>query len=140
MAIDEIFPHLIVEGYGCAPRHLQDESRARWFLEAFPGRIGMTRITEPMVHRFESGGGGVSGIVIIAESHVSVHTFPETGRLSIDVFSCKAYDTDEAIRLLHGYYPMEAEAHHIIERGYGHFAPDRARAVMEHERCTTTRV
>jgi len=37
---------------------------------------------------------GVSVVMLLAESHITVHTFPETGEVAMDVYSCKPYDVD----------------------------------------------
>ncbi len=40
---------------------------------------------------------GISGFVIIAESHVSIHTFPDRGHAFVDIFSCKQFDLNKAM-------------------------------------------
>ena len=40
----------------------------------------------------------MSGFVIIAESHISVHTFPDRGYLNIDIFSCKDFDAESSLK------------------------------------------
>ncbi|HIJ43438.1 MAG: adenosylmethionine decarboxylase [Rhodospirillales bacterium] len=51
------------------------------------------------VHRFASGG-GVSGVALLAESHISIHTWPERGFAAIDIFMCGACDPYEAVPAL----------------------------------------
>ncbi len=41
---------------------------------------------ESVVHRFE--GGGFTGVILLAESHAAVHTYPELGYLALDIFTC----------------------------------------------------
>ena len=41
--------------------------------------------------------GAYPGFVLIAESHISIHTFPERGYLSLDIFSCKDFDHEQAV-------------------------------------------
>jgi S-adenosylmethionine decarboxylase len=70
------------------------------WLENYPGRIGMTRISPPYVLRYIGPvleDWGISGFVFIAESHIGIHTFVEQNYINIDVFSCKDFDTDKAI-------------------------------------------
>ena len=73
--------HLVMDGYGADAHRLQDESLVRELLDTYPDAIGMTKISEPLVHRYTEGrvptDWGVSGFVLIAESHISVHTFPD---------------------------------------------------------------
>ncbi len=92
--------HLIIDGYVDDRGILKDEKFLRGWLEGYPSRIGMKRISPPFV--FEYGkhnvdDWGISGFVFIAESHISFHTFVEQGYVNIDVFSCKDFDTDKAI-------------------------------------------
>ena len=131
--IDETFPHLVIDGGDCVELELRDRSRVQWFLEVLPERIGMTKIVEPMIYP-NGDSGGFSGIVIIAESHISVHTHPAERRIHIDLFSCKAYDVDEALREVRTFYSIGELRHRTVFRGYGHFAPDRAHSVLEYER------
>ena len=74
--------HLVIDGHGCDAEQLSDQERVRRFLDEFPDRIGMTKIAVPAVHLYHGPvpeDWGVSGFVIIAESHISVHTFPDRG-------------------------------------------------------------
>jgi S-adenosylmethionine decarboxylase len=93
--------HLIVDGYSNSKDILQDEKFLSDWLESYPSKIGMTRISPPFVLSYIGGGSGdwgISGFVFIAESHISVHTFVERNYINIDVFSCKDFNTDKAIK------------------------------------------
>jgi len=92
--------HLIIDGYSSDKKLLQDEDFLHNWLETYPARIGMTRISTPYVVRyvgpvFEDW--GISGFVFIAESNISVHTFVERNYVNIDLFSCKDFDAEKAI-------------------------------------------
>ena len=57
--------------------------------------MGMTKITRPTVVRYTGSkpeDWGVSGFVMIAESHLAMHTFPERRLIWADIFSCKDFD------------------------------------------------
>ena len=62
-------------------------------LTELPELLGMHKLTEPVVYFAEDNGikdpGGWSGYVLIAESHISIHTFGGRGFLSADVYTCK---------------------------------------------------
>jgi S-adenosylmethionine decarboxylase len=93
--------HLIIDGYSSNQRILRDEDFLRKWLENYPARIGMTRISPPYVLRYAGPvleDWGISGFVFIAESHIGIHTFVERNYINIDVFSCKDFDTEKAIR------------------------------------------
>ena len=92
--------HLIIDGYSSNQEILRDEAFLRKWLEDYPARIGMTRISPPYVIRYVGPvlqDWGISGLVFIAESHIGIHTFVEKNYVNIDVFSCKDFDTDRAI-------------------------------------------
>ena len=92
--------HLAVDGRGDDQHKMMDVALVRHFLETFPARLGMTPLCEPVVLNYDAPkveDSGVSGFVIIAESHISVHTFPYRNLVNIDIFSCKAFDTQLAL-------------------------------------------
>ena len=89
--------HLIIDGFGKNKDVLQDENFIYDLLFAYPDKIGMTKISDPIVFRYSGSkpeDWGVSGLVFIAESHISLHTFVERKFINIDVFSCKDFDAE----------------------------------------------
>jgi S-adenosylmethionine decarboxylase len=77
--------HWTAELYGCDPALLDDVDRiGRSMLEA--ARVAGATIVSSSFHRFAPQ--GVSGVVVIAESHLAIHTWPELGYVALDVFSC----------------------------------------------------
>lgn len=87
--------HVIIDGFGGDPDQLADENVVRVILDEYPEMMGMTKITRPNVLRYTGSkpeDWGVSGIVMIAESHLAVHTFPARGLIWADIFSCKDFD------------------------------------------------
>jgi S-adenosylmethionine decarboxylase len=110
----------MVDGYGCEPEKLADPSFIRNFLDEFPENIGMTKLMSPYVSRYEESDQkewGLSGFVLIAESHVSIHTFPQTGYVSIDVFSCKSFDTAAAEAEIIRQFGIKRTDRNILDRG-----------------------
>jgi len=92
--------HVIIDGYGGDPDQLADENVVRVILDQVPEMMGMTKITQPFVLRYTGSkpeDWGVSGFVMIAESHISMHTFPERRLVWADVFSCKDFDAQPVI-------------------------------------------
>jgi S-adenosylmethionine decarboxylase len=69
---------------------------------------------------------GVSGFVIIAESHIAIHTFPDHGYVWVDVFSCKEFETDGAIDVIVDAFGLAEAKTRLLERGleYPHSVPD----------------
>lgn len=60
---------------------------------------------------------GVSGFVMIAESHISVHTFSQKEFLTADVYSCKPFDTQRTIDFFRKEFELKELEIHIIKRG-----------------------
>jgi S-adenosylmethionine decarboxylase len=112
--------HLIIEGRGGDWRKLQDLPALYELLDTLPGRINMTKIMPPIVTRYVGvtpEDWGISGFVMIAESHISVHTFPERGEVSIDVFSCKIFDPATACDLLTEAFGLTDVETCVLRRG-----------------------
>ena len=130
--------HLTIDGFGGNPEKLASEELVRGLLERYPEAIGMTKIAGPHVQRYVGSkpeDWGVSGFVLIAESHISVHTFPDHGYVWVDVFSCKGFDAEAALRIAREAFDLQEVQTRILERGleYPHVIRD-AIPVFELER------
>ena len=77
--------HCILELYGCCPAKLNDEAFLRSTITAAVQRAGAT-LLHLITHHFEPQ--GVTGLALLAESHLSIHTWPESGYAAVDVFTC----------------------------------------------------
>jgi len=77
--------HMLLEFYGCDYERLNDESYISNIMNE-AARISKATILDSSFHRFQPQ--GVSGMVLIAESHISIHTWPEHLYAAIDLFSC----------------------------------------------------
>jgi S-adenosylmethionine decarboxylase len=96
----------------CPEEKLGDEVFITKFLERFPGEIQMQKISPPYVFRWEEGEDkGISGVVLIAESHITIHTFPARKMAFVDVFSTKEFDLAFVSNYLVNYF--EAQKHEV---------------------------
>ena len=66
-------------------------------------------------HQFEPD--GVTGIVLLAESHASVHTWPEAGLATLDVFTCGSLDSDAVVARIRSVLAPVRERITIVHRG-----------------------
>jgi S-adenosylmethionine decarboxylase len=110
----------MLDGYGCDKERLTDLNLIYRILEELPARIGMTKIMPPYVFKYSGlkpEDWGLSGFVLIAESHISIHTFPEKSYTSIDIFSCKAFDTEFAAEYLKSSFSMAKVECNVLDRG-----------------------
>jgi S-adenosylmethionine decarboxylase len=78
--------HLLVEMWG--DRSLDDQAMVESILRDAATAAGAT-VLHGYFHRFESGG-GVSGVLVLAESHIGIHTWPEREFAAVDIFMCGA--------------------------------------------------
>jgi|TARA_Y100000310_G_C20563754_1_gene754421 S-adenosylmethionine decarboxylase len=86
--------HLIIELYGCDVGDLMNLNKVYDILRVLPSSMGMNTITLPYVVKWldkDTKLEGVSGFTMIAESHISIHTYPEKRGLFADVFSCRNF-------------------------------------------------
>jgi S-adenosylmethionine decarboxylase len=112
--------HLTIDGYGGDAIKLADVELVRSVLDRYPGEIGMTKISVPHVQEYvgdKPEDWGVSGFVLIAESHISLHTFVEHRYIWVDIFSCKGFDASKAIDDLQRLFKLENVETRVLERG-----------------------
>lgn len=112
--------HLVVDGYGGDPQALADQGLVRELLDEYPERLGMTKISQPVVVRYvgpKPQDWGISGFVMIAESHIAVHTFPERGMVWMDIFSCRGFDEAPILEDLRERFGLTELRLQRLERG-----------------------
>ncbi|AEF95931.1 adenosylmethionine decarboxylase [Methanotorris igneus] len=80
--------HLILELWGCDPKALDDQEGIEKMLVDSVNACGATLICIK-THKFSPQ--GVTGVAVLAESHISIHTWPELGYAAIDVFTCGSH-------------------------------------------------
>lgn len=93
--------HGLLDLYGCDENILRDASRLQTILEQAAAAARAT-VLYRRFHTF-GGAGGVTGVLLLAESHISIHTWPEHRYAAADIFLC-------------GHMPAQA-ARHTIEHG-----------------------
>ena len=72
------------------------------------------------IHVFQGEGaqtGGVTGVVLLAESHISIHTWPERGYAAIDIFMCGKCDPEDAIPVIEAGLTPGRKSVQLIRRG-----------------------
>ncbi len=85
--------HITIDGYEGRESLLNDRDLVLKVLSDLPDKLGMKTLSSPEVYEAPDNGikdpGGWSGFVVIAESHISLHTFPKRGFISADVYTCR---------------------------------------------------
>jgi S-adenosylmethionine decarboxylase len=131
--------HLVIDGYGGDVDKMWDQELVRDFLTNYPSQLGMTRITEPRVLEYngpQAEDAGVSGFVIIAESHISIHTFPRRRYVNIDIFSCKSFDNHRALVDAKKLFALEDVKTWLLERGLEWLDSQQGLAEVQQQRAS----
>jgi S-adenosylmethionine decarboxylase len=118
--MEEFGPHITIDLKGCPKETLSNYELHFNYLKSLPELINMTPITQPYVFPYSGlvpEDKGITGIVIIAESHISIHSFEEKGYSFIDIFSCKDMDVEKAIRITLDMFKPEDYEINIVKRG-----------------------
>lgn len=107
--------HLIVDLYQA--ERLDDIAHIEETLRACVDAAGAT-LLHIHLHHFEPNG-GVSGVAVLAESHISIHSWPEHGYAALDIFMCGDADPDACVPVLREAFAPEKIAVSELLRGQG---------------------
>ena len=111
----EFGKHYLVEYVGCNPKKLKFVEDVRpLFLRA--AEKSRATIIQSFFHQFEPA--GVTGIIMIAESHFSVHTWPENTYASFDILTCGEMEPEAAIEELRTGFEAQRVDVRVFPRGY----------------------
>lgn len=106
--------HVLADFWDCAPG-LDDAEILRRTLQAAAEACG-ARVIDIRVHDFGEGA-GVTGFALLAESHISAHSWPELGYLAFDIFLCGDRDPAPALDIFRRHYRPAREEIRRVERG-----------------------
>ena len=127
--------HQIGELYGCNAETLSSRETIRALLLETARRVGATVVGEAF-HRFQPQ--GVSGTVVIEESHLSIHTWPERRYVAVDIFTCGGLDPRPGLTWLQGQLEADQSRVQEIVRGMpddlsqgAHLLPDDVHVITE---------
>lgn len=95
--------HLIVDLWGAS--NLDDPQTVEAMLKEATDTCGAT-LLYMHVHVF-SENGGISGVAVLAESHISIHTWPERGYAAVDLFMCGSAQPQKAVPVLRKHFAPE---------------------------------
>ena len=114
--------HLTIDGYGGDYDLLNDYNLVLKILNELPEKISMQKMCDPLVEISDGNNqkdpGGVTGIVLIKQSHISIHTFSKRRFVSVDVYTCTDdLDVDFIIQYIKDNFKLEDVETHHIKRG-----------------------
>jgi S-adenosylmethionine decarboxylase len=78
----------VVEAFDCEPDRLRAADRLRQLCDGLLTELELTRVGDALWHRFP-GPGGVTGLYLLAESHLACHTYPEHGLATFNLYCCR---------------------------------------------------
>lgn len=77
-----------MDAYACRPDLLRSVEALRGLFRAIVAEVGLHPLREPVWHVFPDPG-GVTGFLLLSESHLAVHTFPERNYCALDLYCCR---------------------------------------------------
>lgn len=111
---DSIAPgqHLLIDFWGC---RVLDEAAIETAMREAAAACGAT-VLRVCLHGFGEGA-GITGVAILAESHISIHTWPELDYVALDVFVCGGCRADAALQVLENAFAPRRRNVHGVSRG-----------------------
>ena len=94
----------VVDAHGCDPERLRSREALDSLFEALVADLGLRPLAPAAWHAFP-GPGGLTGFLLLSESHLACHTFPETGFAALDLYCCRRLEDwpwEERLRALLG--------------------------------------
>jgi S-adenosylmethionine decarboxylase proenzyme len=108
--------HILCEFYGCDQACIADADRVREILLEAAEVAGAT-IVDSMFHQYSPH--GVSGVVVIEESHLAIHTWPEHGFAAVDLFTCgESVDPWAGFHVIEEAFQAENSSSIELKRGF----------------------
>src|SRR5438105_12735094 len=135
--------HLMLELYGCNRQLLENESLVRRALNEYPGHVDMEKVSKVHLYDIETSNpldAGLSGFVVIAQSHISMHAWPEYGEVDIDICSCKEFSQEDAIAFAKEIFQTDDVEAHFLMRGNSSLRPETPDPVRLEEALAARRV
>jgi len=106
--------HLLVELFNCNTAALENQSLLTELLEAAAIAANVT-IVKSVFHQYSPQ--GITGIVIIEESHLSIHTWPEYAYASVDFYTCGDGHPENALNVIQKGLGAQRTETMLIDRG-----------------------
>lgn len=106
--------HYLAEFFNCDRQKINDIAYIEHIMIEATERSG-ARMIKPFFHQFNPH--GISGVIVIAESHFAIHTWPEHGYAAVDLFSCADFDYMSALKHIRVSIGAEHYSVELMRRG-----------------------
>lgn len=106
----------LVDASGCTPERLKDRTALAGLFEELIVLLGLKVVGQPQWHVFPEPG-GITGLALLAESHLAIHTFPEHGFAALNVYCCRTRPSPDFQSLVARY--LGASECHVRELARG---------------------
>src|SRR6202045_2593712 len=117
----------MLELYGCDRELLSNEPLIKRALNEYPARVGMEKVSPVHLYDIETSNpldAGLSGFVVIAQSHISLHSWPEYSEVDIDICSCKEFSQEDAIAFAREIFQSNDVESHFVVRASRSLRPE----------------
>jgi S-adenosylmethionine decarboxylase len=109
----------VVDARGCDPAALADLGRLQRLFARLIADLNLHPVRDTVWHQF-AGAGGITGLCLLAESHLTCHTFPEYGSLCLNLFCCRPRPDWPFVALLKREFAAAEVEVRQLERAYDH--------------------
>lgn len=112
--------HLIIDAYGIKEEKLKDGKTIKNLLRGLPKKFKMRPLSKEVVKKVKTDhypNWGVSGFIMLYESHISIHTWPEKGYVAMDLYSCKDFDDKAIVKYLKNFWGAKKMKIKMVIRG-----------------------
>ena len=115
--------HLIVDGYCKSKNILEKRKEIETFLKKLTKEVKMKSISKPLVLKYnpkseDKTQNGITGTIILAESNITIHTYPYYNFFCLDIFSCKEFPIQKTMEYLTKKLKMIKYNKRILKRGF----------------------
>ncbi|MEK7193877.1 MAG: adenosylmethionine decarboxylase [Patescibacteria group bacterium] len=112
--------HLIIDAYGIEEKKLKNRQSILNLLRGLPKKFKMRPLGNAVVRKVATDhypDWGISGFIMLYESHISIHTWPEQGYAAMDVYSCKDFNEKAIIRYFKKFWEAKKIKVKLVIRG-----------------------
>lgn len=113
--------HLLLEVITKDGKDLASVAKMAKFFDLIISRVGFNIVLKPTFYKFKprikGDLSGVTGMCVVSESHISIHTWPEKEYFAFDIFSCSDFDENKVIDVIQDMFDTKEIYTQIIERG-----------------------